>query len=123
MSFIWILTSISPTIARNISKSEYKFMTKPDIFKPEKSVYPKNLKSWPEARVKAPGIDDRKRVNINNMDPFAIVDSRELSRTPAANFWGSLGISLVKSHSVTQNLLTIFSLHSYYLFFKKHEKI
>jgi len=33
----------------------------------------------------SPGIDDRKRVHIVNIEPFAIVDSRELSRSLAAN--------------------------------------
>jgi hypothetical protein len=32
-------------------------------------------------RVKAPGFDDRKRVHIVNIDPFAIVEPRELSRS------------------------------------------
>src|SRR6267154_1866571 len=43
--------------------------------------------------VKAPGIDDRKRVNINNMNPFAIVDPRELSRSPHSHNLSARGIN------------------------------
>ncbi len=37
-------------------------------------------------RAKTPGFDDRKRVNIANIDPFTIVESREFSRGPKSTF-------------------------------------
>jgi hypothetical protein len=52
-------------------------------------VSPNDLESGHSGRTKTPGIDDRKRVNMN---PFAIVDSREFSCSPNAHFPGCLGI-------------------------------
>jgi hypothetical protein len=36
------------------------------------SIYRNHFEIWFLSCVKAPRFDDRKRVNINNMDPFAI---------------------------------------------------
>jgi hypothetical protein len=41
---------------------------------------------------KAPGFDDRKWVHISNIDPFAIVESRELSRGSKSKFEAEWGI-------------------------------
>jgi len=49
-------------------------------------VYCGRLETLNLDRAKTPGLDDRKRVNISNMDPFAIVESREFSRRPKSKF-------------------------------------
>lgn len=49
-------------------------------------LYPSELKIWSPGRVKAPGIVDRKSVNISNINRFTIGDSRELSRVLATKF-------------------------------------
>ncbi|MBA3722776.1 MAG: hypothetical protein H0W88_10305 [Parachlamydiaceae bacterium] len=45
-------------------------------------------------RAKAPGFNDRKGVNINNMDPFTIVESRELSHGSKSQFDADCSITL-----------------------------
>ena len=57
-----------------------------------KRLYPNNLKSWDFGLAKASGLDDRKRVHISNIEPFTIVQSRELSLKPKPNSSGCLGI-------------------------------
>ena len=57
-------------------------------------IYPNSLKNWNLGCAKAPGLNDRKSVNINNIDRLAIVQSRELSRQPKSNFLSCLGILL-----------------------------
>ncbi len=42
--------------------------------------------TWNLDRAKAPGFNDRKRVHIPDIDPFAIVESRELSRGSKSKF-------------------------------------
>ncbi len=42
---------------------------------------------------KAPGLNDRKRVHIVNIDPFAVVQPRELSRGPNSKFQAARGIT------------------------------
>jgi hypothetical protein len=54
--------------------------------------YHARLETWNLDRAKAPGFNDRKRVNIRNMNPFAIVESRELSRGPRPKFLAARGI-------------------------------
>ena len=44
-------------------------------------------------RAKASGFNDRKRVHIVNIDPFAIVEPRELSRGSKSKFEGDSGIA------------------------------
>ena len=39
-------------------------------------LYTNNLKNWFSASVKAPRLNDRKRLHISNMEPFAIVQPR-----------------------------------------------
>jgi hypothetical protein len=44
-------------------------------------------------RAKAPGFGDRKGVHIANIEPFAIVESRELSRGSKSKFMTESGIT------------------------------
>ena len=47
---------------------------------------------------KAPGLNDRKRVHITNIDPFAIVQPRELSRRPNLLNQAARGIQQLRSN-------------------------
>jgi hypothetical protein len=47
---------------------------------PESGIYYDRLGFVNFGCVKAPGFDDRKRIYIVNIDPFAIAEPRELSR-------------------------------------------
>lgn len=58
-------------------------------------IYSNNLKNWFLDRAKAPGLTDRKRVHISNIDPLAIGQSRELSHGPKTNSSGCLGIKFI----------------------------
>ncbi len=49
-------------------------------------LYPSELKMWSPGCAKAPGIVDRKSVNISNINRFTLDDSRELSRVRATKF-------------------------------------
>ena len=55
-------------------------------------LYPTRSQIWNLDRAKAPGFDDRKRVHISNIDPFTIVESRELSRESKSKFVTESGI-------------------------------
>ena len=59
-------------------------------------LYPTRSQIWNLGRAKVPGFDDRKRVNIRNMDPFTIVESRELSRGSKPKFVTESGIEACK---------------------------
>jgi hypothetical protein len=56
-------------------------------------LYPTRPETWNLDCAKTPGFNDRKRVNIRNIDPFTIVESRELSRGPTPKFLAEWGIS------------------------------
>ena len=60
------------------------------------------------------GSIDRKRVNINNMNPFAIVDPRELSRSPNADNLSGRGITIndliIKKMNFRINLFGFFEI-------------
>ncbi len=58
-------------------------------------IYHTRSLTWNLDRAKAPGFNDRKRVHISNIDPFAIVESRELSRGPKSKFATECGIRLI----------------------------
>jgi len=47
---------------------------------------PKTIQKLAWGCVKAPGFDDRKSVHISNIDRLAIVEPRELSRSPRPTF-------------------------------------
>ncbi len=49
---------------------------------------------WTHAE--APGFNDRKRVHISNIDPFAIVESRELPRGSKSKFQADCGIKPIQ---------------------------
>jgi len=55
-------------------------------------LYPNELKSRLLGRAKAPGLNNRKLINISNIDQLAIVQPRELSRGPKTAFSAHLGI-------------------------------
>ena len=57
-------------------------------------LYPNHLKNRNFGLAKASGFDDCKSIHISNIDPFAIVESRELSLKPKSDFSGGLGIEL-----------------------------
>ena len=61
------------------------------LFMPQKA-YHARTETWNLGRAKAPGLDDRKRVHIDNIEPFAIVQPRELSRGPNSKFQTARGI-------------------------------
>src|SRR5580700_7215104 len=55
-------------------------------------LYRNRTTNWNFGCVKAPGFNDKKGVNINsNMDPFFIVEPRELSRGPNFNLLPDCG--------------------------------
>lgn len=58
----------------------------------QKIVYLDSLQTWNFDRAKAPGFDDRKRFHISNIEPFTIVESRELSRRSKSKFATDRGI-------------------------------
>jgi hypothetical protein len=78
-------------------------------------VYRDRAQTWNFGRVKAPGIDARKRVHIVNIEPVESVDSRELSRDPNSKFEPDRGItipefeSLKRIENVSQNGLADWS--------------
>ncbi len=55
-------------------------------------VYHNRAATWDLDHVKAPGLDDRKRVPIVNIDPFAIVQPRELLHAADSKFMPDCGI-------------------------------
>jgi len=55
-------------------------------------LYPARPKTAHFGCAKAPGLNDRKRVHIVNIEPFAIVQPRELSRGPNVQFLAARGI-------------------------------
>ena len=71
-------------------------------------VYCGRLETLNLDRAKTPGLDDRKRVNISNMDPFTIVESREFSRRSKLKFQADRSI-IVSYHNFeeTPNLEAI----------------
>ena len=56
-------------------------------------LYHTRSQTWNLDRAKAPGSNDRKRVHISNIDPFTIVESRELSRWPKSIFQADRSIT------------------------------
>ena len=56
------------------------------------TVYQNRPQTWNLDRAKAPRFNDRKRLSINNTKPFAIVESRELSRGPKSKFVADSGM-------------------------------
>jgi hypothetical protein len=62
---------------------------------------------------KLPRFNDRKRVNIRNMDPFTIVESRGFGAVQILSFWPS-GVynpeGIVKLHLVSKWSFTILAL-------------
>jgi hypothetical protein len=66
------------------------------------NLYRDRAQTWNLGRVKAPRIDARKRVHIVNIEPFASVDSRELSRGPNSKFESDRGIQDFDTPKVTQ---------------------
>jgi hypothetical protein len=52
------------------------------------TLYPNTFKIWDFGFAKAPGFNDRKQVNIDNIDLFTIVESRELWLCRKPNFEG-----------------------------------
>ena len=59
----------------------------------EKQVYCGRLETLNLDCAKNPGFDDRKRVHIVNIEPFAIVESRGFSRTSKSKFQADRSIS------------------------------
>ena len=56
------------------------------------TIYPTSLKNRIFGFAKASRLNDHKRVHISNIDPFMIVQSRELSLKPKTDFSITLGI-------------------------------
>ena len=61
------------------------------------NLYQNRPQTWNLDRAKAPRFNDRKRLSINNTEPFAIVESRELSRGPKSKFVADSGIIKTRS--------------------------
>lgn len=61
-------------------------------------LYHARPETWNLDRAKAPGLNDRKRVHIDNIEPFAIVQPRELSRRPKSKFMTECGIRWLDKH-------------------------
>ncbi len=55
-------------------------------------LYPERPETCNFDCAKAPGLNDRKRVHIDNIEPFAIDQPRELSRGPNSKFQAARGI-------------------------------
>jgi hypothetical protein len=58
----------------------------------KKKIYHTRPETWNLDRAKVPGLNDRKRVHIVNIEPFAIVQPRELSRGSKSRFMAEWGI-------------------------------
>ena len=71
----------------------------PRIYRLPRSVpvYHTRPQTWNLDLAKAPELNDRKRVHISNIDPFTIVEFRELWRSPNSKFQADRSIQACTS--------------------------